>query len=128
MDWWQLLGHRRYVLAAHGFISAKLPATRGVAGALARSGVQRVELIKFNLFDNDGTYPAVCPGPQRRGGPALKVWPEMRLPHEPVYNAVGGDGTQVCKGDLIRWRTVTGICNDIVNPAMGSPEVVRPQC
>ncbi len=28
--------------------------------------------------------------------------------------------TQECKGDLIRARTLTGICNDILNPRMGS--------
>ena len=28
--------------------------------------------------------------------------------------------TQECKGDLIRARTLTGICNDIRNPLMGS--------
>ena len=36
------------------------------------------------------------------------------------YVAVGGDGPQLCKGDLIRGRTLTGICNDIKNPLMGS--------
>ena len=28
--------------------------------------------------------------------------------------------SQLCQGDLIRFRTTTGICNDIRNPAMGS--------
>ena len=52
---------------------------------------------------------------------ASKTWPEMRLPKEnPNYQAVGGDGEQYCKGDLIRARTLTGICNDILNPLMGS--------
>ena len=54
-------------------------------------------------------------------GAAIKTWPEMRLPQsDPNYQAVGGDGEQVCKGDLIRCRTLTGICNDIRNPLMGS--------
>src|SRR5262249_18970980 len=54
-------------------------------------------------------------------GRSLKVWPEMRLPSgNPNYQAVGGDGDQTCKGDLIRGRTLTGICNDIRNPLMGS--------
>src|SRR5438128_7637990 len=45
----------------------------------------------------------------------------MRLPHDhPSYQDVGGAGTQLCRGDLIRFRTLTGICNDIRNPAMGS--------
>src|SRR5690349_237918 len=45
----------------------------------------------------------------------------MRLPQShPSYSGTGGDGKQVCNGDLLRWRTVTGICNDILNPLMGS--------
>jgi hypothetical protein len=55
------------------------------------------------------------------GGTAIKVWPEMRLPKtNPNYQAVGGAHPQVCKGELIRGRTTTGICNDILNPLMGS--------
>ena len=54
-------------------------------------------------------------------GRRSKTWPEMRLPpSNPNYQAVGGDGQQVCRGDLIRARTLTGICNDIRNPLMGS--------
>ena len=54
-------------------------------------------------------------------GAALKTWPEMRLPQSnPNYVLVGGDGAQICKGELIRARTLTGICNDIRNPLMGS--------
>jgi hypothetical protein len=104
-----------------GFISAKLPTQRGVAGALLDLELQRVELIKFNLFENSGTYSDYVQGRNGVSGSALKVWPQMRLqPTNPSFKDVGGDGPQVCKGDLIRWRTVTGICNDIVNPAMGS--------
>ena len=33
---------------------------------------------------------------------------------------VGGDGVQECDGELIRYRTLTGICNDLWNPKMGS--------
>jgi hypothetical protein len=45
----------------------------------------------------------------------------MRLPKDhPRYRDVGGDGPQICQGDLIRGRTPTGICNDIRNPLMGS--------
>ena len=104
-----------------GFLSAKIPAQRGVAGALLDLELQRVELIKFNLFDNSGTYTQYVEGRDGVSGSALKVWPEMRLmSSSPSYKDVGGDGPQVCKGDLIRWRTVNGICNDILNPAMGS--------
>ncbi len=45
----------------------------------------------------------------------------MRLPTgHPQYAAVGGDGAQLCRGELIRARTLTGICNDLKNPLMGS--------
>ena len=54
-------------------------------------------------------------------GPALKFWAELRLPPtHPNYRDVGGAGEQVCRGELIRARTLTGICNDIRNPLMGS--------
>jgi hypothetical protein len=100
---------------------SKAVAQRGVAGALLDLEYQRIELIKFNLFDNSGTYKEFISGRDGVGGPALKVWPEMRLAAtHPNFKDVGGNGSQVCKGDLIRWRTVDGICNDVVNPAMGS--------
>ena len=122
VDWSNYWGTGDMASLPKGFISAKLPAQRGVTGALVDLELQRVSLIKFNLFDNSGTYTSYVEGRDGVGGPALKVWPEMRLPSQtaPWYKDVGGDGEQVCKGDLIRWRTVTGICNDIVNPAMGS--------
>ncbi len=97
------------------------PNGRGVDGALIDLEYQRIELIKFNLFDNAGTYQDYVQGREGVAGPALKVWEAMRLPKDhPQYQAVGGDGPQVCSGDLIRFRTLTGICNDIKNPAMGS--------
>jgi hypothetical protein len=121
VDWSNYWGTGDLTSLPTGFISTKLPAQRGVAGALVDLELQRIELIKFNLFDNAGTYAQYVQGRDGVNGPALKVWPEMRLdPANPSYKDVGGDGNQVCKGDLIRWRTVTGICNDILNPAMGS--------
>ncbi len=104
-----------------GFLSVSGPKLRGVAGALLDLEYQRIELIKFNLFDNSGTYQAYVMGRGDVGGPAIKVWPELRLPaSNPNYQAVGGAGPQVCSGSLIRARTLTGICNDIRNPLMGS--------
>jgi len=46
----------------------------------------------------------------------------MRLPtSHPQYQQLTNDkGKQVCEGSLIRNRNLTGICNDIYNPAMGS--------
>jgi hypothetical protein len=96
-------------------------ARRGVGGALIDLEYQRQELIAFNLHDNSGTYEWYLNGAGGTEGPALKQWAEMRLPPtHPTFSDVGGAGAQVCKGELIRGRTLTGICNDIRNPLMGS--------
>ncbi|WP_198937903.1 peroxidase family protein, partial [Pelomonas sp. KK5] len=98
------------------------PNGRGIDGALLDLEYQRMELIKFNLFDNSGTYPEYVLG-SRQGvpGPAVKQWDAMRLPAgAPAYAAVGGDGPQLCTGELIRFRNIDGICNDLKNPRMGS--------
>jgi hypothetical protein len=93
----------------------------GVGGALLDIERERVELIKFNLFDNHGTYREYVLGRQGVEGQALRTWPEMRLPPgHPNFADVGGTAEQVCSGSLIRFRTLTGICNDIRNPLMGS--------
>ena len=97
------------------------PNGRGIDGALLDLEYQRIELIKFNLFDNSGTYRDYVSGRGGVDGRALKVWSEMRLPLDhPDYAKVGGNAQQLCRGDLIRARTLTGICNDIKNPRMGS--------
>ncbi|HEY6393721.1 MAG TPA: peroxidase family protein [Bryobacteraceae bacterium] len=94
-------------------------ASRGVQGALLDLEIQRLELIKFNLLDNNGTYRKYVLDPD---GAAAKTWPEMRLPKDhPNYQEAGGDAAQqICTGELIRKRTLTGICNDQLNPLMGS--------
>jgi Animal haem peroxidase len=121
VDWQSYWGTGDMSSLPSGFLSTKGPEFRGVTGALVDLEFERVELVKFNLFDNAGTYQQFVSGRNGVGGPALKTWPEMRLPKtDPNYAAVGGDGTQVCKGDLVRGRTLTGICNDVKNPLMGS--------
>ena len=121
VDWSNYWGTGDMSSLPTGFLSAKPPTLRGVAGALLDIEFERVELIKFNLFDNNGTYKDYVTGRGNVDGPALKAWPSMRLPSTDAnYNAVGGDGTQVCRGDLVRGRNLTGICNDVVNPLMGS--------
>ena len=121
LDWPNYWGAGDTSSLPSGFLSVKAPQLRGVSGALLDLEYQRIELVKFNLFDNSGTYQTYVSGRDNVPGPAVKTWPEMRLPQgHPQYNAVGGDGDQVCKGDLIRARTLTGICNDIRNPLMGS--------
>lgn len=122
VDWSQYWGTGDTSSLPVGYLSKKGPAFRGVTGALLDLEYQRVELIKFNLFDNTGTWQTYTTGRDMVGGPALKTWPEMRLPKDdPNYAAVGGDAQQQeCKGDLVRARTITGICNDVLNPLMGS--------
>lgn len=120
VDWSNYWGTGDASSIPSGFISNKVVAKRGVAGALTDLEFERVELIKFNLFDNNGTYRQYIEGRDGVGGPALKVWNEMRLkPADAHYGDVGGASPQTCKGDLLRWRTVNGICNDVLNPAMG---------
>jgi hypothetical protein len=100
--------------------------TRGVDGALMDIEYQRMELIKFNLFDNK-TFEQYVTG-RKNGkeaieGPILKTWKEMRLPaNHPNFKdmAVAANGDQQCQGALVRFRTLSGICNDTRNPAMGS--------
>ncbi len=97
------------------------PNAHGINGALYDLEVQRIELITFNLFDNNKTYEAYVTGRDGEAGPVLKTWPELRLPQShPDYKSVGGDQQQVCRGELIRFRNLSGMCNDIRNPLMGS--------
>ncbi|SDY81250.1 Animal haem peroxidase [Nitrosomonas sp. Nm58] len=97
------------------------PNARGLNGALYELELQRIELIKFNLFDNSGTYEAYITGRDGTAGPVLQAWPEMQLPpNHPNYKDIESNPEKVCGGELIRFRTVTGICNDIYNPLMGS--------
>ena len=77
---------------------------RGVDGALLDLEYQRMELIRFNLFDN-ATYETYLTA---EDGPIREVWPEMRLtPDDPAYGLlrIAEDGSQLCQGDLIRFRT-----------------------
>ena len=100
------------------------PNMRGIDGALIDLEYERVELIKFNLFDNV-TYPTYVMGDGKApSGSTVTVWPEMKLPREhPDYTQVGGAASQLCTGDLIRKRTLDGTCNDITNPLMGSSKM-----
>ena len=97
------------------------PNGRGIDGALLDLEYQRMEMIKFNLFDNSGAYQDYVLGRDGIEGPALKVWNSMRLPKDhPDYTTTDGAGPQLCHRTLFRFRTLTGICNDITNPLMGS--------
>ncbi len=94
----------------------------GETGALIDLEYQRLELVRFNLFDN-ATYRDYVVGRDGVAGPALRRWRELRLvPEDPafVHLQIDPDGGQRCAGPLIRHRTANGVCNDIDNPAMGS--------
>ncbi|MGQ7845262.1 peroxidase family protein [Granulosicoccus sp. 3-233] len=96
------------------------PNGRGVDGALIDLEYQRIELIKFNLFDQT-TYQEYITGRDGTDGRVLKQWDAMRLPptHE-HFSDVGGESKQLCQGKLLQYRTLSGICNDAINPLMGS--------
>jgi hypothetical protein len=97
------------------------PNHRGINGALLDLEYQRIELLKFNLFDNSGTYEGYVRGQKAPTGNAPRSWPQFRLPEEhPGFAAAGPDASQKCAGEMIRFRTLTGICNDILNPLMGA--------
>ena len=115
-------GRRRQPRAGVGCPVISAPTAAGIDGALIDLEYQRIELIKFNLFDNSGTYPRLRDGPgRRRRAGARRPGPRCGCPGAiRSYAAVGGAGEQLCGGELIRFRTLTGICNDIRNPLMGS--------
>ena len=106
------------VMSRFGILS---PNTRGINGALLDLEYQRMELLKFNLFDNHGTYEEYFRGQSSASGKLANTWSQLRLPKEHARFAVaGGNGPQKCAGEMIRFRTLTGICNDLLNPLMGS--------
>ena len=111
---------------AHGFIRTVLSRilsvtdhifdrnTRGLDGVLLDLEYQRMELIRFNLFDN-ATYRQYAEGREENGtrvaGSLLKTWPEMRLAEthpEFAKLKIEANGNQLCDGELIRSRTQTG--------------------
>jgi hypothetical protein len=114
---------------------------RGIRGALLDLEFQRMEMIKFNLFDNSGTYERYAQILRDPAGVFHTPWVEMRVPdRKPTGNDMDDqeyarlvtrlkkdgltthpvDGSQECQGELIRFRDLNGYCNDIYNPLMGS--------
>jgi hypothetical protein len=126
VDWGTYWGAGDTTTKAPGLITSSGPLSptgRGVRGALVDLEMQRVELIRFNLFDNSGTYKEYIVGRDGREGPAIKSWTPFQLPKQhPDYAKlrITDKGEQICQGDLIRGRNLTGICNDVRNPLMGS--------
>ncbi|HEY7531849.1 MAG TPA: peroxidase family protein, partial [Nitrospiraceae bacterium] len=114
---------------------------RGIGGALLDLEFQRMEMIKFNLFDNSGTYEKYTAILRDPAGVFHTPWVEMRVPDQkPPGNDMDDqeyarlvarlrrdglttnpvDGSQQCQGESIRFRDLNGYCNDLFNPLMGS--------
>jgi len=56
VDWSHYFGTGDIASSPKGLITKGGPTLRGVSGALLDLEYQRIELLKFNLFDNSGTY------------------------------------------------------------------------
>jgi hypothetical protein len=121
VDWQTYRGTGDQLSAAlTNWLGPFAPDARGLRGALLDFEYQRIELLKFNLFDNSGTYPSYVRA-RARGGRLGGTWAQFRLPaSHPLYKSVGGSGEQRCDGEIIRFRTVDGICSDMSNPLMGA--------
>ena len=65
VDWSQYWGTGDMSSLPPGFSRGRVATFNGVTGALLDLEYQRIELIKFNLFDNNGTYQTYVTG---RGG------------------------------------------------------------
>jgi hypothetical protein len=120
LDWQMYRGARdRQITGIASWLGPFAPDERGLRGALLDFEYQRIELLKFNLFDNSGTFEEYLR--DRTTGTLRRVWPQFRLPaNHPHYGAAGGRQAQRCAGELIRFRMLEGICNDIANPLMGA--------
>ncbi|MDZ4797500.1 MAG: hypothetical protein SGI92_05015 [Bryobacteraceae bacterium] len=125
VDWSNYWGTGDTTSLAPGILFSKgplSPSGRGVTGALLDLELQRVELIRFNLFENSGTFKEYILGRNKVEGPVLRSWTPFELPKDhPAYKDIRiVEGEQLCQNDLIRGRTLTGICNDVRNPLMGA--------
>jgi len=110
------------------------PNGRGIDGSLLDLQFQRMEMIKFNLFDNSGTYEKYVNLMGDPAGVFHDPYPEMRVLEKTPSNVdnpeyarlkktglkVLADGFQECHGESIRFRDRNGYCNDVFNPLMGS--------
>lgn len=112
------------------FLRHMFPNGRGIGGALLDFEHQRMEMIKFNLFDNSGTYEKYVTVLRDPAGVFSDPWPQMRLQSKDAqeFTRLQAEGlitdpivgSQQCTGKSIRFRDRNGYCNDIFNPLMGS--------
>jgi len=105
------------------------PNNVGTRGALLDLEYQRMEMIKFNLFDNSGTFEKYVRVLRDPAGIFKDPMVQMRVPVDhPDYTGLKNEGlaiemdSQMCTGKLIRFRNLKGYCNDIFNPLMGSTD------
>ncbi len=119
VDWthyWGAAGQQSLSDVKMWFLSLLSPDERGINGAIIDLEYQRVELLKFNLFNS-------MPLASHIDGKVVKRWDYFNLSEQdPRYHKIKQDNGQLCWGDLIRFRTIDGICNDIFNPTMGASE------
>jgi hypothetical protein len=124
LDWpqyWSAGGEESFWTGWTSNLEFLSPNSRGLNGALLDLEYQRIELLKFNLFDNSGTYEEYFRNQSAAPGKLPTVWQQLRLPGgHSLFAAVGGAGPQKCWGEMVRFRALTGICNDVLNPLMGS--------
>ena len=88
--------------------------------ARSRIPAHRADQVQ-SLRQQQAPISNMSPAATACGGPGAEdLGRDAAAAEHPNYRDVGGAGEQVCKGDLIRGRTLTGICNDMRNPLMGS--------
>ncbi|MEZ4744061.1 MAG: peroxidase family protein [Bdellovibrionota bacterium] len=97
-----------------GFANIVSGATSGHYGSLLDLEVQRVELLKFNMYDTNGEY-----DDYRSGNVTKKIFPSLQ----------GLDcGEENDYGNKKWWfRTTDGRCNDMQNPKMGMANLAFPR-
>src|SRR5262245_1203320 len=85
IDWqkyWAAGGPESLVAGIAGHLGFLGPNRRGINGALLDLEYQRIELLKFNLFDNSGTYEEYVRNQSSPIGKLSKIWPQFRLPKD----------------------------------------------
>ena len=93
-----LLAMPRLSAPARLLANAKVigPNAHGINGALYELELQRIELIKFNLFDNNKTYEAYVTGRKRRGRAGTEYL---------AGNAISAEPSRL----RCRWRPAAGL-------------------
>ena len=125
LDWAELLGDRRSRArsrgsATLGHLERQRPRHRRRA-ARPRVPAHRADQVQ-PVRQQRHLSATTCAGADGVDGPALKVVAADAAAARTIRTTRRSAATaqQLCRGELIRCRTLTGICNDISNPLMGS--------